>query len=216
MKKEESLVGAAYSDLIASKKRLYTSNVLLSVGLVISLFMYINKDDKTIVLPSQITGEMVIGESRANEEYQKRFAFAVANLIGNVSPSNIDFVTDSIEEMLSPQLRSVLLPSLQNEANVLKVRSLQQDYIIRDMIWSNPADMVYVWGKKRTRNGSEQVQEDYTYEIRIKPIDGYPRIVHLKGYKGAPSKKPADHVKPDTPFYDGELGTINADGEKTE
>ena len=210
------MVGAAYSDLIATKSKLLSIIIMQTIALLVLAFLYITTETETIIVPAQVTGEMVIGEGKANEEYQKRFAYSVASLIGNVSPRNIDFVLENIEKMLSPNLRSTILPSLKNEANVMKVRGYEQDYVVKDMIWSTKADMVYVWGEKTTRGGKEVSNDDFTYEIRLKPIDGFPRIVHLKGYKGVPSKNKQDFKKPEGNYYNGEVADIDAEGESIE
>ena len=216
MRKTDSMVGAAYSDLIATKSKLLSIIIMQTIALLVLAFLYITTETETIIVPAQVSGEMVIGEGKANEEYQKRFAYSVASLIGNVSPRNIDFVLENIEKMLSPNLRSIILPSLKNEANVMKVRGYEQDYVVKDMIWSTKADMVYVWGEKTTRGGKEVSNDDFTYEIRLKPIDGFPRIVHLKGYKGVPSKNKQDFKKPESDYYNGEVADINAEGESIE
>jgi conjugal transfer pilus assembly protein TraE len=219
MKKRDSMAGAAYSDLIHTKKQMTWAIFAQSTAILFLLFMYFTKDQLIVVVPNTINEEIHIGEGVANAKYQKRYADYVASTIGNVNPNNIDHVKKNISDMLSPTLRSVLLPALEKEVTLLKVRELSQDFIVRDIIWSSKNDLVYVWGEKvtRTRNGQERDSEDYTYEVRVKPFNGYPRVLHLLGYKGTPKnnpKKAEESIKPDTPFYDGEVATIDEDGEE--
>jgi len=217
MKKKDSMVGAAYTDLINTKTQMTWAIVVQSVVILILLVMYFTKDQMIVVVPNSINEEIHIGEGVANAEYQKRFADYVAKTIGNVNPNNVEHVKRIINDMLSPALRSMLLPAIEAEVTLLKVRELSQDFIVRDIIWSGKNDLAYVWGEKitRTRSGQERDSEDYTYEVRVKPFNGYPRIVHLLGYKGSPKnnpKKVEEKAKPDTPYYVGEVATIDAEG----
>jgi hypothetical protein len=219
MKKTYSMVGAAYSDLINTKRQMTWTIFAQSTAILILLIMYATKDQMIVLVPNSINEELHIGEGVANAAYQKRYADYIARTIGNVNPNNIEHVKKNINDMLSPALRSVLLPALEREVTLLKVRELSQDFIVRDIIWSGKNDLAYVWGEKvtRERSGQERDSEDYTYEVRVKPFDGFPRVVHLVGYKGSPKnnpKKSAVQEKPDTPFYDSEMATIDADGEE--
>ncbi len=218
MKKKDSMVGAAYSDLIATKQQLTYAVFGQMLAILILLFMYVSKDQKIVVVPNSINEKLIIGEGVANEQYQKQFADYVARTIGNVNPKNIEHVKESINKMLSPALRSVLIPALEKESTLLKVRELSQDFVVNDIIWAGKTDMAYVWGEKitRSRNGQERDSEAYTYEVRVKPYNGYPRVVHLMGYKGSPRNNPKQMnqiAPPETPFYDGEVATIDAEGE---
>lgn len=213
MKKKDSMVGAAYSDLINTRKTMMIVIAAQSISLCVLVFLLLTTNQKTIVVPSEITNEITITEGEANRSYQTAFAWPIAELVGNVGPRNIDFVVKSLENMLSPALKSTLIPAIKQETKLLKLREISQDFIVRDMIWSGKRDLVYVWGDKVTRaeNSNKPERELYTYEIRVKPVNGRPRVVHFKGYKGSPTKDPEQQTQPSTPFYDGDVGTVTVE-----
>jgi len=188
MKKENSIVGQSYTDFKENRRIQMVTIGVLAVTVLILATMLINKKEIVIVTPPTFLNELRIGEDEANQEYQKRFAYNIALLAGNVDKQNVEFVTDALGKMLSPYLRAELTPQIENEARVLDLRDVKQTFMVDDMAYSHQKDIVFVWGTKTlTKEGSIPDKQTFTYEIQVKPSDGFPQVRHFKAYKGAPS-----------------------------
>ena len=195
MKKVNSMVGAAYSDLLQTRKIMMTVIAVLAAANLFLVFMVATKSTTVVVTPPDYTKEVMIGDGAANEEYQKQFAYSIALLLGNIDKQNVGFVIDSMTKMLSPYLRNELVPALKREATLLELRDAAQQFVVTDMIFSPKNDLVWVWGEKRlAKKGAEPDVVRWTYEISVKPMNGQPRITHLRGYKGTPNIKSRDEI----------------------
>jgi conjugal transfer pilus assembly protein TraE len=201
MKKEESLVGMAYKDMLNTRKYMSIGIAVLSVVVAILLITLLVKDTEYIVTPPNYTKELRISNGAGNQEYQQQFALSIALMIGNIDSRNVEFVTDQVLKLMSPQLRNQTETTLKREAQLLKVRKASQTFVVEDMMFSAKNNVMWVWGRKTLTNRSnDKDSRRYTYEFRIEPINGYPRITYFSGYDGQPKKKDSKYVVPVNPY----------------
>ncbi|WP_240224667.1 type IV conjugative transfer system protein TraE [Rheinheimera hassiensis] len=195
MKKKDSIVAKSYSDYEKSKRVNQITIASLSVALCITTYMALRNNVEIIVTPPQYSSEIVIQGSRANEAYMTGHAMSIAGLIGNLNERNVDFVVDQVTRMMTPYLRSNLEGMFVKEAQILKIRKASQHFIIEDMMYEPKNNIVWVWGTKTLKlsTGTEDTQR-FTYELRIEPVSGSPRITHFDAYNGVPRKKNNDYV----------------------
>jgi conjugal transfer pilus assembly protein TraE len=180
-------IGKTYDDMLLSKKYLLISNTALAVSLAISIFINIASDDVIVMIPPNLTEEAIIVNGKANAEYQKRFSYAYALLLGNVNPANVDFVKQEMEKVLSPALQDLILEQIENESIIMKKRKITQRFDIDNMLYNDTQDIVWVWGDRTIKGvGTQSITEPHTYEFQIKPVNGKPRIVYFNSKKGNP------------------------------
>tara|TARA_B100000953_G_scaffold90890_1_gene74086 strand:- start:48 stop:737 length:690 start_codon:yes stop_codon:yes gene_type:complete len=188
MKKSESFISKTYADYERYKRFAMVTIASLSVAVVLLMFMAFNKEPIVVMVPPNMTKDMVIEGDKASEEYQTQFAYQTALLVGNISKRNIDFVVDRMEEMLSPALRQVVSEKLKSEARVLQVRELEQTFSVDDVMYSDTRNIVWVWGKRSVKGkGVPPISDDYTYEFQFIVNNGMPRLTHYKAYSGHPT-----------------------------
>ncbi|MCI2286065.1 type IV conjugative transfer system protein TraE [Colwellia sp. MSW7] len=190
MKKENSLVGMAYTDMLNTRKYMVITITVLSFVVAVLLLALIFKSSEYIVTPPSYTKALHIKNGAGNQEYQQQFALSIALMMGNIDSRNVEFVTDEVLKLMSPQLRSQTSLTLKREAQLLKVRKASQTFIVEDMMFSQKNDVVWVWGRKILTNRSgDKDSRRYTYEFRIEPINGYPRITYFPATMGSRRKK---------------------------
>lgn len=211
MKKKDSIVAKSYSDYENSKRWNKITITSLSVVLCITSYMALRNNVEVVVTPPQYSNELVIKGSRANEAYMTGHAMSIAGLIGNLNDRNVDFVVDQVTRMMTPYLRSNLEDVFIKEAQILKIRKATQHFIIEDMMYEPKNNIVWVWGEKTLKlsTGTEQTQR-FTYELRIEPISGSPRITHFDAYTGVPRKKNNDYVVDAKPINTQQLEDVMA------
>lgn len=201
MKKENSLVGMTYTDMLNTRKYMAMAIAALSVVTVIQTVALLVKSTEYIVTPPSYTQALNISNGAGNQEYQQQFALSIALMMGNIDKRNVEFVTGEVLKLMSPQLRSQTAETLKREAQLLKVRKASQTFVVEDMMYSPQNEVVWVWGRKTLTNSSgDKDSRRYTYEFRIEPVDGHPRITYFSGYDGQPKKKDSKYVVPVNPY----------------
>lgn len=198
-----------YSEMVATKYFKDIAITVLALGNLIQIVMLANQDTEVVVTPNQFYQELKIKGNKANEHYMTQHAWSVTALIGNVGPDNVGFVTQSVLKMFSPYLRRQLREALEEEATIIKVRKAKQTFIIEDLMYDPPRNMVWIWGTKTvtTKTGGKDVAR-WTYEMRIEPWSGVPRITHFDAYKGAPKIKDKEYVVDPKPFLSSQLNEV--------
>lgn len=196
----------SYQDLQKAKRTYQIAIGSLSVSVLILVMMVSSKQTEIIVMPPDYYEPVVINGKYANEAYSAGHAMTVANLMGNVNERNIDFVTETVLRMLSPHLRSQLYQAFQTEVQILKNRRARQSFYVEDVMFEPRNNIVWVWGNKRTSLiGQQEVTERFTYEFRIEPQNGMPKITHFDSYSGIPKARDPNLIVEAQPYLTREL-----------
>jgi len=206
MKKNDSLIGKSLSDYQNSKRSNQIVITTLSVALCVTSFMALRNNTEVVVTPANFDKEITVRGSRANEAYMTGHALSIAGLAGNLNERNVDFVVNTLSRMMTPYLRTNLEEALMQEAQILKIRKATQSFVIEDMMYEPRNNLVWVWGTKtlQVSTGTTHNQR-WTYELRIEPHAGMPRITHFDAYSGVPKKKTDDYVVEANPYMNTEL-----------
>lgn len=202
MKKQDSLTAKSYSDFEQSKKTNRITIACLSITSALLAIMAFTSKTEIIVKPAQYEGELRVHGRQANQQYMLGHAMGIASLVGNISERNADFVTTTVLGMMSPFLRGELESGLKNEVQILKVRKASQQFVVEDMMYEPKNNIVWVWGLKtlKVHTGTEH-KERWTYEFRIEPQNGSPRITHFDSYSGVPKQKNNEEYTVDSSPY---------------
>lgn len=192
-KAEKSSAGIAYSALINRDKSLLRNNTIaLSViGLLVIKLIFFN-NPVTIVTPPNMNEQIQVVGNKASESYKTQWALFFSTLLGNINPTNIQFVTDYILEALSSELQAKTSESLQQQINIMQARGVEQTFKPNDIYYDPKNDMVYVWGIKTTRlvNVPDKTESSkWTYEWVLGMKNGRPRIAYVNQYSGTPNIK---------------------------
>lgn len=210
MKKEAmiatGITSQSYQDMQQAKRTYRLAIGCLSVAVLILVMMVSSKKTEIIVMPPDYYEPIIVNGKYANQAYSAGHAMTVANLMGNVNERNVDFVTDVVLRMLSPHLRSQLYQSFQTEVQILKNRRARQSFYIEDVMFEPRNNIVWVWGNKRTSLiGQQEVTERFTYEFRIEPQNGMPKITHFDSYTGIPKARDPNLIIEAQPYLTREL-----------
>lgn len=190
---EASEIGITYSALIKRDEKLLRVNSIAM--LIIAVLVVKNQfltDPVIIVLPPNMTEEVKVVGNKASESYKTQWALFFSTLIGNINPTNIGFVTTAILDALSPDLQAKTRESLQQQANIMQARGVEQSFKPIDMYYDTKNDMVYVWGTKSTRliNVPDKTESSkWTFEWVLGMKNGRPRIAYVNQYSGTPNIK---------------------------
>lgn len=203
---DTGITALSYHDLQQAKKTYRLAIGSLSVAVLILTFMVSSKKTEVVVMPPDYYEPIIVNGNYANQAYAASHAMNIANLMGNVNERNVDFVMENILRMLSPHLRSQLAQAFQNEVQILKSRRARQSFYVEDVMYDPKNNIVFVWGNKRTSMvGQSEITDRFTYEMRIQPSNGMPKITHFDAYPGIPKSRDQNRVVEIQPYLTREL-----------
>ena len=160
--------------------------------LVVLLFVVANKifsmKERVVLVPPYLNEQVSVGWNSASEAYYKSFGLYFATLVGNITPSNVDFVTDILSTFLAPEIYTSIKP---------KLIALSKDAIFREsggtsvfssssISYEPETSKVFVAGTMTMASYAKSQPElkNVIYEIAIHIKDGRPMISYLDSYEG--------------------------------
>jgi conjugal transfer pilus assembly protein TraE len=140
-------------------------------------------------VPPYLNKQVSVGWDSASDDYYKSFGLYFATLVGNITPSNVDFITKTLSTFLAPEIYTQVKP---------KLIALSQDAIFREsggasvytpgpgLEYEPETSKVFVSGTMTTTSYAKALPEmkNIIYEIAINIRDGRPQITYLDSYEG--------------------------------
>lgn len=199
--KKGSRIRQGIDDYLQSRRVLSISNTLLAVSCVLLALSTFSTRTEIIAVPPHMNDEMRISGNRANEVYNLGWATFIASQAGNINEANHVFVLDMLIEFLSPNLRAQVEESLRTEVQLLVGRGAEQSFSVENAVYDPVANMAWIWGRREIRiPGVQPRRSRWTYEIRVEPNGGNPRITFLNAYEGTPQRRNRPEFQEFNPF----------------
>lgn len=102
----------------------------------------------TIIVPPFQSEELTFVDGRANHEYYEQWAWAMAMLMGNISPANASFVRSGIEKMTTPSLFRQMAAATDDELAALQRDKAVITFSPREIIYDAALDLFFVVGRQ--------------------------------------------------------------------
>jgi hypothetical protein len=206
MNSNQSKLKKSIDDYLSSRRTLFIGNIMLTVAVLVLVISNLSRTVETIAVPPNLTEEARVDGNKANQAYNLTWAHHIAGLTGNVSEANSEFVLTHLELMMSPHLWSQAKDALNQDIMILKSRDAEQQFVIENAVYDEKSEVSWVWGTKKLKiPGAEPRLSRWTYEIRIKPYGGYPRITYLNAYEGPPQRRKRDDLQTVDPFLTADM-----------
>lgn len=161
----------------------------LLVLCVVLTFALANKTPVVLVQPWTLTSDAEITQSHASRSYKEAWALAIAELVGNVQPTTVDFVGERLKPLLSPEIYHEVIDAIQANAQMLRDDRVSIRFEPREVIYEKSTDKVFVFGYSFMRLGTsleKEVRTPRTYEIALKIANYAPMITFITTYQGRP------------------------------
>jgi conjugal transfer pilus assembly protein TraE len=168
---------------------LAVSNTILVALLFVMGNAIFSMKERIVLVPPHLNERAEVGWNSATESYYKSFGLFFAILVGNITPSNVDFVIDILSTYLDPEIYTQVRP---------KLIALSQDAIFREsggasvfspghITYEPETSKVFVQGVMTMTSYAKSQPEikNIIYEIAIHIKDGLPKISYLNSYEGA-------------------------------
>jgi conjugal transfer pilus assembly protein TraE len=178
-------------EAVTTKNVVILSNLMLSTGVLIFAVRFALFEPGSIALPNApITDVIEVRGSWANASFKKGHAIAFAELIGNISNSNINFVKERFLASATPHLREQFQEEIDRQIAIINARKLMQRFTIEDVYFDEYQDVVWIWGSREiTLPGQAPMTKTWTYEFRVGVSSGMPKISYFRQYPGKPNTR---------------------------
>jgi conjugal transfer pilus assembly protein TraE len=146
-----------------------------------------SQHERIVLTPPHVHERMEVAWNSASAEYYKSFGLYVAGLVGNITPKNVDFITD----VLSGFLHSSIYADVRT-----KLKAMSEDPVFRDsgaysyfmpeqIIYEPDTSKVFVVGNVMLGTAARQPRpEAIVYELMIRMENGRPIVYGLQSYPG--------------------------------
>ncbi|WP_294052991.1 TraE/TraK family type IV conjugative transfer system protein [Thiolapillus sp.] len=169
---------------------LLVSTLVLAATLVILASKVATQHERVVLVPPHLDERMNVGWEQANKEYYKAWAMYVSMMIGNITPDNVDFITNNLSSMFNPKIYQSLkqqLLSLAKEPMFASGTSIS--YFTADQVIYEPAtNKVFVVGEYISTTATAASMLDSTryviMEFKISMQSGRPVINYFTSYPG--------------------------------
>jgi len=162
-------------------------NGALSVAVVLLAYMVFTKDQIVVVTPETLGSEAWITKSDASESYKESWGLYLAQMTGNITPSNVDFLKERLKPLLSPAIYSEVIDTLEMQAQNIKNDRITMRFEPRFVEYEKVSGKVFVYGYSFVKGatGTED-RGERTYEYRINIGNYAPMIMDINTYAGKP------------------------------
>lgn len=166
--------------------RVFIAGLIVTVLILIG--MVANKESVVVIKPFTLHDEAWVTENESSQGYKEAWGFALAQLFGNVTPSNVGFIKERIERLLSPAIYNDVISVLEVQSQQIRNDRVSIRFEPRFVEYEPKSDKVFVYGYSFTKGMSKdsEVRTDRTYEFEIAISNYVPVIDFMDTYEGRP------------------------------
>lgn len=162
-------------------------NGALAAGVLILAYMAFNKDEIVVIKPETLGSEAWITRSEASQSYKESWGLYFAQLTGNITPTNVDFLKDHLKPLLSPKIYSEVIDAMEMQSKSIKEDRVTMRFEPRFVEYEKKSDKVFVYGYSFVKGSTgKEERSERTYEYRIRIANYAPMIIDLDTYVGKP------------------------------
>ncbi|OJY94429.1 MAG: hypothetical protein BGP25_05410 [Lysobacterales bacterium 63-13] len=179
-----------WTEYAANNRALRTLVLGLITVNVVLVFMLAFRSEIITINPPDPKGIVTYERTRASEDALTSWGLYIATLLGNVSPKNAQFVSNSVGQILAPEIYQDVMRTVAEQAKAIEMDQLTLRFEPAEVKFDPNRNAVYVvgWLSTQDAHGStNRVQR--TYEMWWKVVNYQPRLVGLNAYAGAAQLK---------------------------
>lgn len=138
------------------------------------------------LIPPMLDQPVKVGYARADEAYYKSWALYVAELVGNLTPGNSNFVAEALGRLFSSDDAAQVRSSVIAQGEQLRQNGVVMFFKADTITYEPSTGNLYVTGDQRevSPNGTSVSSGTMTYQMHIEMKAGQPVLTELKTYNG--------------------------------
>jgi conjugal transfer pilus assembly protein TraE len=163
---------------------------LLAINAVF-LVAWLKKDRVVVLVPPTLDERAAVSRNAASQGYKKAWALFAAQMLGNVTPDNADFVLKAFSDMVGGEIRQAMAERVAGELETLKLEKVSSVFEVRTLIYEPETDKVFVTGRSNMVGpGGKTANSQQTFEFKIDVRQYAPLITRFAVYPGGPMTAP--------------------------
>ncbi|AMK79329.1 MULTISPECIES: TraE/TraK family type IV conjugative transfer system protein [Methylomonas] len=159
---------------------------LLVVCVITSLAAW--RTERSIILvPPTLNQEVEVTRTSASSEFKESWGLFLAELLGNTTPANADFLKTAIEPLLAPDIYRSVLDAMTDQIKAIKMDRVAISFTPRHVDYEAETNKVFVSGELKSQGPSSKPDiKPRTYEFIIAIKNYRPRLEFIDVYPDAP------------------------------
>ena len=156
----------------------------------------LNSDHTLVLVPPHLTEPVQLARNQASASLKESWALYIAELMGNVTPDNIEFIREALGTLLAADLYRSVLDGLWDQTQALKDERISLSFKPREVVYESETDRVFVTGTLVTQTpGGTPDRRNRTYEMTVDIEHYQPRIKSLDVYAEEPRVLSNTHLR---------------------
>lgn len=170
------------------ENRLYrVLTAFLAASNLLLLIQLMQTHERIILLPPELNGKAEVAYNQANTEYKESIALFLAQLLGNITPDNVDFVKAAVGPFLDPSIYADVMRDVERQANEIKSEHVTNSFKPKKLFTDAESGKQFVTGTGVLEGVAGNTERsDQSYEVAIKVRRFRPLVTILETYKGEP------------------------------
>ena len=176
----------SYQGLRITAAFLFALTFLLSISGVLLSFKMFNYSETVVLVPPHLNERVKVALNKSDIGYKKSWGLFLAELLGNATPSNIDFIKDSLNNMLSPDVYNEFSEKLEEQIINFKREHLTQRFEPSLVIYDEVLDKVFVTGRSVIQGPSgNEIFSMRTFEFGFEFDNFQPMLTYMDTFEGS-------------------------------
>lgn len=164
--------------------------ILESIALILAFFVLGGKEVIIVQQPNGLNRNITLSQQTGDNPYKKQWALSFAELMGNVTPSNADFIKSRMNDYFEPKLFHEMEADIEEQVLSLKRQQATITFIPKVIVFEPKSGIVYVNGTREIHSfGVHTKRVEWTMEFGIKVVNYLPVVSHFDSYKGQPKTR---------------------------
>lgn len=161
-------------------------NLMLAVAVLILAVMVMSEEEVVVLQAPNLEGEAEVRANQASTSYQEAWSNYIATLIGNVSPSNAEFVRDSLQPLFSPSIYQEATQTLERQIAQIREENVTMSFEPQEIMTDRNTGRIYVTGIHESVGVVTQEQTRRTYVFEWEFRDHRPVLTYIRVFEGRP------------------------------
>lgn len=158
--------------------------ILLMVLVLYSLLLF-KKETIVIIQPFTLSNEASVMKDDSTQSYKEAWGLALAILLGNATPGNVEYIKESISPMLHSSIYIDAMIALQMQIDQIKEDRISTRFEPRAVYFETTTKKVFVSGYSFIQSGiGKPDKKERTYEFIIDVSNYMPVIKLIDTYQG--------------------------------
>jgi len=165
--------------------------ILLAIAVVTSLIGTIGmmgKDQRYILSPVTLTDDAWVEKDAASATYDTAWGAFLGMLMGNLTPSNLQFVKERLEPLLAPEIYNQTLETFERQAQEFRDNRITVSFELRSVDFEPETGKVFAYGYQYAKGvgADKPKRSERTFEYKIRIRNYLPEITHIDTYQSKP------------------------------